>query len=113
MRERHDYCGDLGGRHIFALPPKSFSYTINKIKITLFVLLHQVTGPKPGVPFFEHVTNDFFIGSVFARVTFKLTSKIRCSADNSAHCFTYFVGGTLYTEALFVAQRFSLFNVEF
>ena len=58
---RADRAGDLGGRHVLALPAEGGANAIDEVDVTLFVLPHQVAGAKPRVTGLEDVAKDLLL----------------------------------------------------
>src|SRR5580698_10309546 len=64
-------CGcHFRSRHVFPLPSEGITYPIDKIEVSAFVDAHKITCAKPCVAILKYVTNDFFLGLSFVRVTF-------------------------------------------
>ena len=72
---------DFAGCDILAFPAEGIADPIDEMEIALFVEHHQVAGPKPGIAFREHVTQNLLLGFGRIRVAVEAAAAFIGDAD--------------------------------
>src|SRR6266851_2939630 len=62
---------DLGGRYVFALPPKAVADPVDKVEVAGLIAPHQIAGTVPGIPSSKNVVKDLAVGGCLVGVPFE------------------------------------------
>src|SRR5229473_2938526 len=91
---------DLGGRYVFALPPKAVTDPVDKVEVAGMIAPHQIAGAIPGVPGGKNIVKDLAVGGRLVGIPFEPAECGRPVGGNSADRLAGLVRRTAQAEAL-------------